>query len=477
MASEFPSIVTAGLSQPHDNSDDSPPPPPPPQEEEVLEEQAQGISASAGPATSNENVGANAVAASAAPAPSPTPVVAPAAAAASSIPAAASSSSSSSSSFSSAAPAPLSPSPNANPSGPSVLILGGCGFIGRHLVAYLSSRRLCSRITIADKSLAATSNLNAEHKAFYDDKALVIAKHADVSKPDHVARIFKDTKYDYVFNLCGETRFGQSEKDYQLKCVETADRCAKAAAEHGVKKFIEVSTAQVYKSDKSASTETAPLKPWTMQATKRLEAEQRVQKTPNLPWVILRPAIVYGTGDLTGLTPRMSCAAVYHANGEKMRFLWGEDLRINVVHADDVAAAMWVAATECAPGSIYNLADQSDLTQGKLNPWIASLFKIETSFLGSLVSNLARLNLSGVASEANDKHVPAFTQICHKQKILNSPLTPYIDQELLKDNHLSVDGNKITKDTSFKYTKQASMETVREQIDSFIQQGVFPPLP
>lgn len=39
--------------------------------------------------------------------------------------------------------------------------------------------------------------------------------------------------------------------------------------------------------------------------------------------------------------PRLSCAAVYQASGEKMRFLWGEDLRINVVHADDVAAAMW----------------------------------------------------------------------------------------------------------------------------------------
>lgn len=369
-------------------------------------------------------------------------------------------------------------SPNANPSGPSVLILGGCGFIGRHLVAYLSARKLCSKITVADKSLAATSNLNKEHKACYDDKALVTVKHADLSKPDHVARVFKDAKYDYVFNLCGETRFGQSDKDYQLKCVDTAERCAAAAAAHGVKKFIEVSTAQVYKSDKSASTEAAALKPWTIQASKRLEAEQRVQKTANLPWVILRPAIVYGTGDLTGLTPRFCCAAVYRSLGEKMRFLWGEDLRINVVHADDVAAAMWVAATELPVGSIFNLCDQSDLTQGKLNAYIAALWQIETSFMGSLVSNLARLNLSGIAQDANDKHVPAFTELCVKHAILNTPVSPYIDQELLRDNHLSIDGRAIEKQTSFRYTRQCDKkESVKEQIDSFIQQGVFPPLP
>jgi len=201
-----------------------------------------------------------------------------------------------------------------------------------------------------------------------------------------------------------------------------------------------------------------------------------VRGTPNLPWVILRPAICYGPGDLTGLTPRLSCAAVYQSLGEKMRFLWTEDLRIHVVHASDVAAACWVAATECTPGSVYNLADQADLTQGKLNVWLAALFKIETSFLGSLVSNLARLNLSGVAADANDKHVPAFTQLCARHRILNTPVSPFIDQELLRDNHLSVDGSKIARDTSFKYQKQATLELLKEQLQAFIAQGVFPPV-
>jgi hypothetical protein len=161
-----------------------------------------------------------------------------------------------------------------------------------------------------------------------------------------------------------------------------------------------------------------------------------------------------------------------------MRFLWSEDLRINVVHAEDVARACWVAATECAPGSIYNLSDQSDLTQGKLNTWLSALFKIETGFLGSLVSNLAKLNLAGVAADSNDKHVPAFTHLCVRHKILNTPVSPFIDQELLRDNHLSVDGSRFAKETSFRYTKpQASLELVKEQVQAFIEQGFFPPLP
>lgn len=131
------------------------------------------------------------------------------AAAVAAAPASSSSSSSSNGDASNGAPEP---SPFANPSGPSVLVLGGCGFIGRHLVALLRDRRLASRITVADKSLPATSHLNAQHRQCYDDKALVAFKHADLAKPDHVARVFKDAKYDFVFNLCGETRFGLSDK-------------------------------------------------------------------------------------------------------------------------------------------------------------------------------------------------------------------------------------------------------------------------
>ena len=127
--------------------------------------------------------------------------------------------------------------------------------------------------------------------------------------------------------------------------------------------------------------------------------------------------------------------------------------------------------------------------------------------MGSLVSNLAKLNLSGVAEDANDKHVPGFTELCHvrqatrhthpdyihiflasqpspvsliclsliqKHSILNTPITPYIDKELLSDNHLDADGTRITKDTSFRYEHQVSREKVKEQVVSFIEQKVFP---
>jgi dTDP-4-dehydrorhamnose reductase len=53
--------------------------------------------------------------------------------------------------------------------------------------------------------------------------------------------------------------------------------CARAAAAHQVDLFVELSTAQVYDGGKKASAEDSKLKPWTVLATKKLDAEQGLE--------------------------------------------------------------------------------------------------------------------------------------------------------------------------------------------------------
>lgn len=266
------------------------------------------------------------------------------------------------------------------------------------------------------------------------------------------------------------------KRNTKKKVLEPAVLCAKAAAESKVKKFVEVSTAQVYSSDKKASNEDGKLAPWTILAKYRLEAEVELKKISGLPLVILRPAIVYGPGDMTGITPRIICAAVYQERKEKMKFLWDKSLKLNTVHIDDVCAAIWEACTKLKSGSLFNLADQSDLDQGTLNGLLGQVFGIKVDFLGSMLSNLAKMQLSAVAEEANDKHVPGWTKLCQKHKILNTPLSPYIDKELLYNNSLAVDGTKITKE-GFKYQHpKFTKDLLQGMIESFITQGIFPPV-
>ena len=120
---------------------------------------------------------------------------------------------------------------------------------------------------------------------------------------------------------------------YEERCTTLSKLCAQKAAQSGVKKFIEVSTAQVYKSQGSRpSDESAALKPWTKIAAAKLAAEGEVTRVPGLYSLIVRPSFVYGPADTSAIMPRAVCAAAYVELNEKMKFLWDSSMKINTVH-------------------------------------------------------------------------------------------------------------------------------------------------
>lgn len=361
--------------------------------------------------------------------------------------------------------------------GPKVLVMGGGGFIGRNVVKYLVDNKLAGKIRVADKTPLGVQNLNEEHKKVFDQKQIVEFMQADLAKDAFVDKAFKDIKFDYVINCCGETRFNQKPDDFKLRTLEPAVKVAKAALKNGVKKFVEISHAGVYDGSSKPVAEKGKIAPWTVQAKYRRMAEEELSKIAGLPLVILRPAITYGPGDSMGLAPRLAVAAVYQKlPAEPMKFLWGKDLKLNVVHVDDVARAAWLAASDMKAGSVYNLADETNLDQGMLNTWLGKMFKVKIDFAGSMVSNLAKLQLESIASDANDKHVPIWHTLCQESKMKDTPVSPYIDQELLRGTDMCVDGKAIAKETAFKAYSQPKItyESIVALIEYMQKQGTFP---
>lgn len=150
------------------------------------------------------------------------------------------------------------------------------------------------------------------------------------------------------------------------------------------------------------------------------------------------------------IVPRIICAAVYTRLKETMKFLWSADLRLNTVHVTDVVKAIWHCALNVNAPAVYNLSDTADTTQGTLNEILEKIFKIKTGFEGSIISNLAKVKMTDVVEDVNEKHMEPWSAMTKEQGILNTPLTPYLDQELLYNNSLSIDGAAITK-TGFSY--------------------------
>jgi len=350
------------------------------------------------------------------------------------------------------------------------------GFIGRNFVKYLVDNRLASFIRVVDKVLPPTAFLGKiHHEAF--EASNVEYKQGNLTSPASIERMFTidgGAKFNYVFNLAAETKYSQTEEVYKEKVLELSVKCATEAVRQGVDRFVEVSTAQIFDAKKKPSTEDSSVKPWTGIATFKAQAEKALQHMDGLKLNIVRPACVYGPGDLMGISPRLICGAVYRHLGEKMKFLWSADLRLHTVHVHDVCKALWHVATRCPVGETYNLVDKSDTTQGTVNKHLEAIFKIKTGFLGGVVSNMAKLNMKNITEEINDKHLKPWSELCKKEGINNTPLTPYLDQELLYNNALSIDGSKI-ESTGFSYDHpNLTEQLLREQVAYFVDQGLFP---
>ena len=359
---------------------------------------------------------------------------------------------------------------------PSVLVLGGCGFVGRNLVAMLVDRELCSHIRVVDLTMPAMAFLAPAHQAAFDSP-LVEYKQGDLSRDAAVAKAFEGAKFEYVFNLTYDgVPFGQTDEVYEQRILSVSAKLGAAAAAAGVRRFVDLSTAQVYEPSDKASGELGKLKPWTKQATYKLRAEEALRQIRGLPLVVLRAANIYGPADTQGLTPRLICAAAYVQLGEKMRFLWDSSLRMHTVHVADVAAALWhvAAADECG-GHVYNLADSSGTTQGSVAAALERLFGIKTGFLGTIASTAVKtVGLKSFAETANEKHMGPWADMCKAAGILNTPLTPYIDADLLGHTHLAVDGSAICA-TGFRYAvPQLTADTLRAQVEMYVAQQLFP---
>ncbi|KAH8725287.1 hypothetical protein GQ44DRAFT_616346 [Phaeosphaeriaceae sp. PMI808] len=366
---------------------------------------------------------------------------------------------------------------------PAVLIIGGLGYTGRNLTKYLHENNLTSEIRIVDKHLPELAWLAPENKEACSRERFV---QADAAQEKALPRVFDregGKQFDFVYNCGGETRFSQEEKVYELRSYSLSMALGKEAAKRKVKCFVELSTGMVYKSDSSPRKETDKLKPMSNLAKWKIKAEEDLSKIEGLNLVVLRTAHVYGPYTSKFLSTVLCMARVYQSKKKEMRWLWKEDLRTNTVHIDDTVRALWHVAEWYAkqasppkPSPLFNIVDHGNTCQGTISKLVHEVFNIETGFHGTLISAFARLNLDHVVDEVNDETLDPWAQLQQAAGISQStPLSPFMEKDLLRDIDLSLDGSAFEKDTGFVYKhEKITKQDVEEVIESYKRMNWWP---
>lgn len=232
---------------------------------------------------------------------------------------------------------------------PTVLVVGGAGFIGRHLVKALVARGVAVRVLSRNSAAArlALAGLPVDLvQGAHDDRAVLDRALDGIETVYHLA------KSD-----------GQRWEDYLRGDVEPTRVLAEAALAHKVKRFIYTGTIDSYFSARaddvidSDSPLDSRLASRNLYARSKAACEEillKMHREDGLPLVIFRPGVVIGEGN----PPAHWGIGIFHSDTRAQ--LWGEGVtKLPLVLVEDVAEGLALGMT--APsieGQAFLLTDE-----------------------------------------------------------------------------------------------------------------------
>jgi dTDP-glucose 4,6-dehydratase len=246
-----------------------------------------------------------------------------------------------------------------------LLVSGGCGFIGRHFIRYVLDHYRPEMITNVDSltyasSLSTTTNFATEFGSRYEYYCV------DISDPKSVHEVLSNHSYFAVVNFAAESHLDRSII-YQEPFVRTnivgTTTLLDAARQNGVKRFLQISTDEVYGAQGAASrfTENSPLNPSSPYAASKAAADLLVlaaHKTYGQDVVITRSSNNYGPYQFPD---KQIPLMISQALADQALLLSGDGSQIrDWIHVEDHCAAVFDVLMQGHAGDVYHVSAQNE---------------------------------------------------------------------------------------------------------------------
>ena len=245
-----------------------------------------------------------------------------------------------------------------------VLVTGGAGFIGSHLMRQLQSEGIAA---------AALDNLSVGSRENLLDGMELIA--ADVLSPE-LSGIVAAGQFDAIVHLAGQTMVNHSIDnpafDAQQNILGTVN-VLEAARKNGINRVVFASTAACYGNVAEADLpvkESQELQPMSFYGLSKVTVERYLElyhEIYGLDYVVLRFANVYGErqGD-SGEGGVISIFARKIAHGEDITIFGDGEQTRDFIYAGDIAAGIVAALKTKEVNAAYNLSTQTETSLREL---------------------------------------------------------------------------------------------------------------
>jgi dTDP-glucose 4,6-dehydratase len=246
----------------------------------------------------------------------------------------------------------------------SILITGGAGFIGSNFLHYIRSQQPERELINLDK-LTYAGNLE-NLKSFEDDPHYQFVK-ADVAKYEEVEPVF-GSGVEAVVHFAAETHVDRSIEDsrpFVQTNVEGTRVMLELAKKYGVKKYIQVSTDEVYgelgaEGKFTLNTSLAPSNPYSASKAGADLLAGSFQRTFGLPVSIVRCSNNYGPYQFPEkLIPLM----IANALQDKKLPVYGDGANVrDWIYVKDFCRGIYDVLEAGEAGEVYHFGGDCELT-------------------------------------------------------------------------------------------------------------------
>lgn len=254
---------------------------------------------------------------------------------------------------------------------PVAVVMGGTGFIGRHLIQALD--RYGWRVRVCGR-----------RPRPHELPATVDYRQADLTADPPLDEVCREATH--IFHLAGASSSRSSPEEMQRVNVAGAQRLFEAAAGARVHRVVHVSTSTVYGKKVALAqpiTEDAKAHPDPGYGQTKWEAEQVAWRYADkgVAVTILRPVSVYGPGAIKLLASTTLDAAIERFAGLAAFVVDRQPVELRMVHIDDVVAAlMHLATNQAVVGRAFNLSAETYPTSHEVAEAVAEAVGIDLEF-------------------------------------------------------------------------------------------------
>lgn len=273
----------------------------------------------------------------------------------------------------------------------TILITGGCGFIGSHFIRQLIKNRPDFGVVNLDKLTYAGNPDNLKDLLYWSDQySRYKFVKGDIADKKTIEAVFKKFKPSFVVNFAAESHVDRSIYGYAEEFVNTnvygVFNLLEAAKKYCIKKFVQISTDEVYGSlslnSKARFTETTQYNPRSPYSASKAAGDLLCHSyfvTYGLPVVVTHSSNNYGSHQYPEkLIPFFALRA---SKGKPLP-LYGDGRNVrDWIYVLDNVEAIEKVLFRGKPGEVYNIGGDNEMSNINIAKKILSILKKPDSLI------------------------------------------------------------------------------------------------